>query len=127
MADSESIEVEIERLSEQVAEAERRKDADGVGRHIAADYIGIDPSGKLIDRTVLIERYRRIDFHLDTLQLTDITISAGQDCAWEVGLMQLAGSLAERRFCGQYRYSHLWVRSAQGWLIAGSQLTPITA
>src|SRR5665213_2603199 len=90
MADSASAEVEILRLSAQVAEAERRKDADGVARYLAADYVGIDPSGKLIDRTLLIERYRRIDFHLDMLQLTDISISAAHDSAWEVGLMQLA-------------------------------------
>jgi ketosteroid isomerase-like protein len=127
LADAAIVEIEIRRLSAQVAAAERRKDADAVARYLAADYVGIDPSGKLIDRTELIERYRRSDFHLDTLWLTDISVSAGEDSAWEVGLMQLAGTLGERQFSGRYRYSHFWVRSGQHWLIGGSQMTPMTA
>jgi len=125
MAELGNTEQEILRLSALVADAERRKDAEAVARHLAHSYTGIDPSGELIDRAMLLDRYRSGEFNLDALKLTDISISAAQDAAWEFGVMDLAGSLGEQKFSGKYRYSHFWVRSEAGWLIAGSQLTPI--
>jgi hypothetical protein len=118
---------EILRLSVMIADAERRKDADAVAPHIAEDYVGIDPSGQLIDKAMLIERYRSGSFHLDKLLLRETAVKANEYSAWESGVMDLAGSLGEKQFSGRYRYSHFWVRSEEAWRIAGSQMTPILA
>jgi hypothetical protein len=120
-----SVEEQIIRLSRLVAEAEKRKDAETVSSYIAAGYLGIDPSGTLIDKPALISRYQSGGFNLDTLVLRDIAVRACQDSAWESGTMELSGNLGEKRFSGTYRYSHFWVRTGLSWLIAGSQMTPV--
>jgi hypothetical protein len=119
------VEEEIIRLSTFISEAERRKDADTVSPYLAQDYVGIDPTGVLIDKAMVVERYRSGGFNLDTLTLSDIAVKAHQDSAWEFGTMDLAGSLGEKIFGGKYRYSHFWIRAGSSWLIAASQMTPV--
>ena len=122
-----SVPEQIIRLSRLVSEAEKRKDAEVVASSLAEDYVGIDPSGELIDKARLVDRYRLGAFNLSTLTLCDIEVRASKDSAWEFGTMELAGNLGERRFAGTYRYSHFWVRARATWLIAASQMTPILA
>ncbi|HEY6456382.1 MAG TPA: nuclear transport factor 2 family protein [Steroidobacteraceae bacterium] len=119
------MEEEIIRLSGFVAEAEKRKDAETVAAYLADDYVGIDPSGNLIDKAVLVGRYRSGGFNLNELTLRDVAVRAHQDSAWEFGEMKLAGNLGDKRFSGAYRYSHFWVRAGSSWLIAASQMTPV--
>jgi ketosteroid isomerase-like protein len=125
VADMGIVEEEIIRLSGFVSAAEKRKDAGVVASYLAADYVGIDPSGDLLDKAMLVGRYRAGEFNLDTLTLSDIAVRAHQDSAWEFGTMELAGNLGERKFAGKYRYSHFWIRSGSSWLIAASQMTPV--
>lgn len=120
-----SLEAQIIRLSGLVAEAEKRKDAETISTYLADDYVGIDPSGILIDKATLVGRYQSGGFNLTTLTLRDIAVRACQDAAWEFGTMELAGNLGEKRFSGTYRYSHFWVRAGSSWVIAASQMTPI--
>jgi hypothetical protein len=121
----ENIEAEIIRLSRFVSAAEKRKDAGVVSSYLAEEYVGIDPSGAVIDKATLVGRYRSGDFNLDTLSLSDIAVRVHQASAWEFGTMDLAGNLGEKRFSGKYRYSHVWVRTGPSWLIAASHMTPL--
>jgi ketosteroid isomerase-like protein len=125
VVDMGTVEAEIIRLSRLVSAAEKRKDADAVALHLAADYVGIDPSGARIDKTALVGRYRAGGFNLDVLTLRDVAVKVHSDSAWEFGIMELAGNLGEKKFAGTYRYSHFWVRAASSWLIAASQMTPV--
>jgi hypothetical protein len=125
VADVGSIEEEIIRLSRIVAEAEKRTDADTVSNYPSSDYVGIDPSGDLIDKTMLVARHGSNRVNLETLTVSDIAVKVHRDTAWEFGTMELAGNLGEKRFSGRYRYSHLWVRVSASWLISGSQMTPV--
>lgn len=120
-----TVEAEIMRLSRTVSEAEKRRDADAVSAYVADDYVGIDPSGELIDKAMLVGRYRTGGFNLNTLALSDVVVKAQHASAWEFGTMDLAGNLGEKQFSGKYRYSHLWVKAGSSWLIAASQLTPV--
>jgi ketosteroid isomerase-like protein len=122
----ENTEMEIIRLSRLISEAEKRKDADTLAPYLAPDYVGIDPSGELIDKATAIGRYRNVEFVLEELRLSDIRVRPQPHSAWEFGTMDLAGRLGERKFAGKYRYSHLWVRADSSWLIAASQMTPVT-
>jgi hypothetical protein len=121
----EDVAKEIIRLSRLVSEAEKRKDANAVSPYLAENYIGIDPSGDLIDKATVIGRYRSGGFNLATLTLSDIAVRAHQDSAWEFGTMELAGNLGEKKFSGKYRYSHFWIRAGSSWHIAASQMTPV--
>ena len=69
------VETEIISLSKQIVEIELRKDAAALEVLICDDYVGIDPSGMLIDKEVSVGRYRRSDFSLSELSISDISVS----------------------------------------------------
>lgn len=118
-------EQEIVTLSRKIVELELGKDADALAPYIADDYIGVDPSGALIDKEISVGRYRRDDFCLDEHGISDITVSVFGYTALEIGIMTLKGHLGKFEFGGRYRYTHFWIKTPDGWKVRASQLTPI--
>ena len=121
----ESHEAEIIALSNRIVDIELRKDADALAALICDDYLGIDPSGMLIDKDVSVGRYRRSDFDLSQLSISDISVSILDGAAIEIGIMSLKGHIGTFEFGGRYRYSHFWQKAETGWKVRASQLTPI--
>jgi len=118
-------EVEIISLSRQIVEIELRKDAESLSEFICDDYVGIDPSGALIDKEISIGRYRRPDFELFQHAISDISVSTLGEAAIEIGIMTLKGRIGTFEFGGWYRYTHTWIKTGSGWKVRASQLTPI--
>lgn len=118
-------EAEIIGLSKRIVEIELRKDAAALEELICDDYVGIDPSGMLIDKEVSVGRYRRADFALFQLSVSDISVSILDETAIEIGTMNLEGHIGSFEFGGRYRYSHIWLNTQTGWKVRASQLTPI--
>ena len=121
----ESHEAEIIALSNRIVDIELRKDADALAALICDDYVGIDPSGMLIDKDISVGRYRRSDFDLSQLSISDISVSILDGAAIEIGIMSLKGHIGTFEFGGRYRYSHFWQKAEAGWKVRASQLTPI--
>ena len=118
-------EAEIIELSQSIVDIELRKDATALEALICDDYVGIDPSGILIDKAISVGRYRRADFELFRLALSDISVSILDRAAMEIGTMHLEGRIGDFEFGGRYRYSHVWKKTESGWKVRMSQLTPI--
>lgn len=115
----------IEAISRKIVEIELRRDADALAPYITEDYVGIDPSGALINKDISVGRYRRDDFRLFEHGISDIAVSVFDDTALEIGVMTLKGRLGGFEFGGRYRYSHFWIKTTAGWKVRASQLTPI--
>lgn len=119
------LETHLLALSHRIVEIELRRDADALEALICDDYVGVDPSGALIDKAVSVGRYRDPAFQLTRHGIDHVQITAFSDTAWEVGIMGLAGRLGSFEFGGRYRYTHLWLKTPQGWKVRASQLTPM--
>ncbi len=119
------VEAEIISLSKQIVEMELHKDADALSRLICDDYIGVDPSGILINKEVSVGRYRRADFKLLRHAISEISVFVFGETATEIGVMNLQGQLGTFEFGGRYRYTHTWLKTDSGWKVRASQLTPI--
>ena len=112
-------------LSESIVAIELRRDADALARLITDDYIGIDPSGSLINKATSVGRYLREDFALHEHGISEVVVKVLGETALEIGIMRLQGRLADFQFGGRYRYTHFWRKTEQGWKVRASQLTPI--
>jgi ketosteroid isomerase-like protein len=115
----------IVELSYAIVEMERRKDASTLERYIADDYVGVDPSGALINKEISISRFRNPEFVLNEHEIYDVSVAMLGDVALEIGVMAMKGRLGTFEFGGRYRYTHTWFRTAEGWKVRASQLTPI--
>lgn len=112
-------------LSREIVDIELRKDANALEQYIADDYLGVDPSGALINKNICVGRYGREDFLLYEHGILDISVIVFSDTALEIGVMKFRGRLGEFEFGGRYRYSHFWHRTQGNWKLHASQLTPI--
>jgi ketosteroid isomerase-like protein len=112
-------------LSHAIVEIERRKDAGALERHIADDYAGVEPSGALINKEISVGRFRDPGFILDEHGIYDVSVTMLGDVALDIGVMAMKGRLGTFEFGGRYRYTHTWLRMAEGWKVRASQLTPI--
>jgi ketosteroid isomerase-like protein len=112
-------------LSESIVAIELRRDADALATLLTDDYIGVDPSGALINKQISVGRYRREDFALHEHGISEVIVKVLGETALEVGIMCLQGRLADFQFGGRYRYTHFWRKTQQGWKVCASQLTPI--
>ncbi|HQR03959.1 MAG: nuclear transport factor 2 family protein [Proteobacteria bacterium] len=119
------IEVHILSLSRNIVEIELRRDSEALAALICDDYVGVDPSGTLIDKSVSVGRYSNPDFQLTQHGLDDVHISSFDETAIEIGIMNLAGRLGSFSFGGRYRYTHFWLKTPEGWKVRASQLTPL--
>lgn len=119
------VEVQILSLSRKIVEFELRRDGEALAALICDDYVGVDPSGKLIDKSVSVGRYANPDFELTKHGLDDIQVTSFGETAIEIGVMNLAGRLGSFRFGGRYRYTHVWLKTPEGWKVRASQLTPM--
>jgi ketosteroid isomerase-like protein len=119
------IEAHILELSHRIVEIELRRDADALSALICDDYLGVDPSGAIIDKSVSVGRYRNPEFELHEHSVAEVQITCLGETALEVGIMNLAGRLGSFEFGGSYRYTHVWLKTDTGWKVRASQLTPI--
>jgi ketosteroid isomerase-like protein len=79
----------------------------------------------LINKEISVGRYRMKEFALTQLGLANISVLVLGDSAIEIGVMTLQGHPGTFEFGGRYRYSHIWLKTATGWKVRASQLTPI--
>jgi putative acetyltransferase len=112
-------------LSRRIVDIELRRDADALAQLVCDDYVGVDPSGALVDKDVSVGRYRNPAFQLFEHGIADVSVTVFGDAAVEIGVMTLKGRLGTFQFGGKYRYSHVWQRSSGEWKVKASQLTPI--
>ncbi|MEO6659952.1 MAG: nuclear transport factor 2 family protein [Burkholderiaceae bacterium] len=119
------VESHLLELSQKIVEIELRRDADALADLICEDYLGVDPSGALIDKSTSVGRYRNPDFTLTQHGVEQVQIVNLGESALEVGIMPLAGHLGTFEFGGSYRYTHLWLKTREGWKVRAPQLTPM--
>lgn len=119
------IEAHILELTHRIVEIELRRDADALAALICDDYLGVDPSGALIDKAISVGRYRNPEFQLHEHGIAEVQIACLGETAIEVGIMKLAGRLGSFEFGGSYRYTHVWCKTDDGWKVRASQLTPV--
>jgi hypothetical protein len=55
---------EILKHTHHIVDIELRKDADALESYLDDEYLGVDPSGALIDKHKSVRRYRSETFHL---------------------------------------------------------------
>jgi ketosteroid isomerase-like protein len=119
------VEAQILELSRRIVDIELRRDTNALAALICDDYVGVDPSGGLIDKSVSVGRYANPDFELTQHGVDAVQVSSFGATALEIGVMTLAGRLGSFQFGGKYRYTHVWLKESDGWKVRASQLTPM--
>ena len=87
------------------------------------DFVGILPSGQIMDKAGWIAAIERSDIKYSTFIATDIRVRMFQDTAVVTCLWSSSGTHGGHSFSRQFRVTHVYVYGQRGWQAVASQET----
>jgi ketosteroid isomerase-like protein len=117
---------EIDRLEEKWREAVLKQDTAALNSMLDDDYMGISASGLLQTKDQTIANLRAGQMHLASLEISDRKVRIYGKTALVTSLAEVQGKNADGDVTGSYRYTHVYVRDAQGgWRIVSFEASRI--
>lgn len=119
---------EIVRLEKELGAALSRVDLPLIDKMWAPDLLYISPNGKVFDkpqRMASMEASAKAPPVASTVD--DVQVRVYGKTAVAIVKTTWRGTTDGKPFADSFIATHVWVKSAPGWRLAGAQVTPITA
>jgi ketosteroid isomerase-like protein len=117
---------EIDRLEDAWREALMKSNTAQMERLLADDYMAITASGTLQTRQEALASMRAGQMRFTTLDISDRKVRFYGTTALVTSLAEVQGATADGDLAGSYRYTHVYVRDAQGtWKIVSFEASRI--
>jgi ketosteroid isomerase-like protein len=117
---------EIDQMEDAWREAMLHADAATVGTMLADDYMGISPIGTLQSREQTLASLRAGLMRFKVLDFSDRKVRLYGTTAVVTSRAEVEGVSSDGPLSGSYRYTHVWVRNAQGvWKIVSFEASRI--
>jgi ketosteroid isomerase-like protein len=117
---------EIDQLEEQWRNAVLTGNAVVMDGLLADDFVAITASGTLQTKEDTLARLRGGRRHITAIELSDSKVRFYGTTALVTSFAQLAGTNSEGEALGDFRYTHVYVRNAQGkWKMVSSESSRI--
>lgn len=113
-------------MNAELARAEFERDTDALERLLADDFLGVGPSGDLLDKRRVIESYGSGAVLYDSIvtQEHQVRVSGGTGVVTAVSTM--SGWSRGMPFQARFRYTDVYVRDGEGgWRLFSSHMTPL--
>ncbi|MFU8854816.1 nuclear transport factor 2 family protein [Micromonospora sp. SL1-18] len=121
------ITTDIFELGQRWAEAEQRADIEALDALAVADFALVGPLSFVLDKQQWLDRYRTGNLITASLTWDDVAVRSYGDTAVAIGIHTQQASYRGQPSNGQFRATHIAVRSGGRWQLAGIQLSPIAA
>lgn len=117
---------EIDRLEDAWREAMLHADAATVSTMLADDYMGITPVGTLQSKEQTLASLRAASMRFKAIEISDRKVRLYGSTAVVTCRAEVDGVSPDGPLTGSYRYTHVWVRNAQGvWKIVSFEASRI--
>jgi ketosteroid isomerase-like protein len=117
---------EIDQLENVWRDAVLQRNAAAMDLLLAADYIAITPNGTMQTREETLANLRAGAVHLKSLEMTDRRVRFYGKTALVTCKTEVDGTTPGGEISGSYRYTHVYVRDAQGkWKIVSFEANRI--
>jgi ketosteroid isomerase-like protein len=119
---------EIDQLEDEWRSATLSDDAKTMDSLLADDYMAISAAGTLQSRDETLANLRSGHLHFTTLTITDRKVRFYGTTAVVTSLATIEATLPDGPVIGDYRYTHVYVRDAQGaWKIVSFEASHVRA
>lgn len=115
----------LEELEEAWARAERQADAGTLEAISTPDFTLVGPLGFVLEKDQWLDRYRTGDLVTQRLSVEDPVTRLYGDAALTIGRHVQDAEYRGQPANGQFRSTHVAVRTDAGWRLAGIHLSPI--
>ncbi|MFC0432892.1 nuclear transport factor 2 family protein [Kutzneria buriramensis] len=115
----------VEELENRWAKAEVDADVATLDELSTADFTLVGPFGFVLDKQQWLDRYRTGDLVTSELDWRDRLVRELGDTALVIGVHAQQAAYKGTPADGQFRATHISVRTDHGWRFAGMHLSPI--
>ncbi|HYJ78498.1 MAG TPA: nuclear transport factor 2 family protein [Longimicrobiaceae bacterium] len=116
---------ELRTAQEALARAELERDVPALRRLIHDDFMGVDPSGALIDKEDVLETYGSGLFVLRTLVVEEQHVRVTGDTGVVTASSIMRGRTPAGEFEQRCRFTDVYVRDRGEWRLFASHVTPL--
>ena len=119
---------QIERMEEQMRQAELAADVGVLDRLLSDDYVGISMSGEVNTKAQKLERLRSHTLVLTGIHLDEVKIRLLGQVAVVTSRAKIEGTTEGRSLAGTYRYTRVYLQGAGNtWKVTNFEVTRISA
>ena len=115
----------LEKLAQDLTEAERRNDVAFLAHSLADDFVGIGPRGFMLTKDEWLARHKSGDLRYESFELDEVKIRVYGDAAVLTGRETTKVKYRGQDQQGQFRTTEIFVKQHGQWRLAGLQLSPI--
>ncbi|MFI9388133.1 nuclear transport factor 2 family protein [Kutzneria sp. NPDC052558] len=115
----------IQELETRWARAEIAGDVSTLDTMAVEDFTLVGPFGFVLDKQQWLDRYRSGDLTTSELDWHDLQVREIGDTTLVIGVHEQQAAYRGTPSNGRFRATHVWVRTDEGWRLAGTQLSPI--
>jgi ketosteroid isomerase-like protein len=117
---------EIDQLEEAWRNAMLKTDVNAMTSLLDDGFMAITPSGTLQTKDETLARMRNGTTHITALEISDRKVRFYGTTALVTSRAEVSGTNTDGAISGSYRYTHVYVRNAQGkWQIVSFEASPI--
>jgi ketosteroid isomerase-like protein len=118
---------EVRQMQKRYNEALPKKNLAALRQIWADDYVFTNGSGMVMTKAQRLDNLQSSATEIRSADERDIRVRVyGGDAAVLTSLVVLKARYSGRESSGEYRNTAVWVRTAAGWRMVASQITPIT-
>jgi ketosteroid isomerase-like protein len=114
----------IRALGARWVEAELAADVEALDALATDDLRLVGPFGFVLDKQQWLDRYRSGAFSTTALEWNDVEVREYADSVVTIGTQTQQAAYNGSPSNGEFRITHIFVRSGDDWRIAGMQLSP---
>lgn len=116
---------DVKTLDAKLTECFKSKDFEKLGKHMAEDYMIIDPRGGIHNKTKYLKHLTDGTAKFDELKETDVKAKVFGDTAVVTGLLHIKGKVKDKEFSGEYRWTRVYNKKGDMWLCVLEQHTHV--
>jgi ketosteroid isomerase-like protein len=116
---------QVQQLGQRWADAELNGDVDALDALTTPDFTLVGPLGFVLPKEQWLERHRPGLFRAQSLTWTEVGIREYGDTAVAIGVQEQKAEYQGRPAGGTFRTTHIAVKVAGQWRLAGMHVSPI--
>jgi ketosteroid isomerase-like protein len=116
---------DLKALDSKLTEAFKTKDLELLGKHMADDYILVDPRGGLHDKKQFLKHISEGEAKFKELKETDVKVTVYGDTGVVTGLLHVKGQYEKKDVAAEYRWSRVYNKKGADWKCVFEQHTYI--
>lgn len=128
-ANAAALEADLKKMTTDMAASLLKNDMAAMEKIYAENYQFVGPDGAVSNRTQRLDAMKSGDTKYESITFDDISVRTNPEGTGAIVISKgtVKGKNMGKAVEGQYRVTHVWSKTKDGWRMVNGQTTPITA